>query len=136
MGRILFLDDMEHRHTEFKRLAHMIPPHDHEVVQVWTAEQAIKRLKSERFDQVFLDHDLSHEDIMVEVGAKSKMPTGMTVVDHIMTMQSPPLDVIVHSCNGPAAWQMAYRLAEHPSKIRVRRLAFPDLLVSLRNAAL
>lgn len=135
MGRILFLDDMVHRHDEFKRLAHMIPPHDHEIVQVWSAKQAIDRLTNEKFDQVFLDHDLSEEDIMVKVGGPSRVATGMDVVDFIVKMEEPPMDVIVHSCNGPAAWEMCYRLAEHPAKIRVRRLAFPDLLVSLRSAA-
>lgn len=134
MGRILFLDDMDHRHERFMKLVHMIPPYDHDVVQVWTADKAIKALSGEKFDQVFLDHDLSHEDIMVKVGADSKMPTGMTVVDFIMKMTDPPMDAIVHSCNSPAALEMAYRLAEHPAKIRVRRLAFPDLISAMQNA--
>lgn len=135
MGRILFLDDMEHRHKEFLRLSNMIPPHDHEIVQVWSAKQAIDKLKSETFDQVFLDHDLSEDDIMVKVGEKTKVQTGMDVVDFILKMEKPPMDVIVHSCNGPAAWQMSLRLSEHPAKIRVRKLAFPELLRALSASA-
>lgn len=135
MGRILFLDDMVHRHDTFKKYSCMIAPHDHEVVQAWTARQAIDRLKGEKFDQVFLDHDLCEDDIMVKVGDKTKVATGMDVVDFIMKMEEPPMDVIVHSCNGPAAWEMCYRLAEHPAKIRVRRLAFPDLVAALQRAA-
>jgi len=132
MGRILFLDDMEHRHTEFVKAT---LGHGHVIVQVWSAKEAIQKLEDERFDQVFLDHDLSEDDIMVKVGAPSKVRTGMDVVDHIMKMETPPPDVIVHSCNGPAAWQMALRLSEHPAKIRVRKLAFPELLRAIHASA-
>ncbi len=132
MGRILFLDDMEQRHSEFVKAT---LGREHVIVQVWSAKEAIQKLEEETFDQVFLDHDLSEDDIMVKVGSPSKVRTGMDVVDHIMKMESPPLDVIVHSCNGPAAWQMAYRLAEHPAKIRVRRLAFPELLRAIYASA-
>jgi CheY-like chemotaxis protein len=125
MGKILFLDDMDERHSNFIKAT---LGRGHEVVQVYRASEAIKKLGSEEFDQVFLDHDLSIDDIMVKVGKESKVPTGMTVVDHIMKMEKPPMDVIVHSCNGPAAWEMCYRLAEHPAKIRVQRLPFPELL--------
>ena len=126
MGKILFLDDMGWRHSEFTRRTDKMP--DAKVWQAHTAKGAIALLESETFDQVFLDHDLSDDDIMVKPGGKTKVPTGMDVVDFIMKMESPPMDIVVHSCNGPAALTMAYRLAEHPAKIRVRRLAFPELL--------
>lgn len=87
MGLILFLDDMENRHREFERFAR--GRNGHVIIQVHTAEEAIKLLQTMKFDQVFLDHDLSHEDIMVKVGEPSKVPTGMTVVDHILTMEEP-----------------------------------------------
>jgi len=133
MGRILFLDDMEQRHTEFIKAT---LGRGHVVVQVWTASDAIRQLNTGKFDQVFLDHDLSEDDIMIKVGAKSKVRTGMDVVDHILEMDPPPPEVIVHSCNGPAALQMAYRLAEHPAKIAVKRLAFPELLRAIYASAI
>jgi predicted O-methyltransferase YrrM len=128
MGKILFLDDMEERHKAFLKVSI-----GHEVVQVWCAEDAIAALKESQFDQVFLDHDLSEDDIMVRVGEDSKVPTGMTVVDHIMTMDAPPQDIIVHSCNGPAAWHMATKLEGHQSKGKVRKIAFPFLLQLMRG---
>lgn len=130
MGKILFLDDMEERHKEFQRVCRGA---GRDIVPVWTASAAIDQLCTEKFDQVFLDHDLSHDDIMVKVGEKSVVPTGMTVVDYILTMEDPPPDVIIHSCNGPAATEMEARLNQHPAKIRVRRHAFPFLMKQLRE---
>ena len=121
MGRILFLDDMDERHREFKRISI-----GHQVNHVYDAQRAIELLQTEKYDQVFLDHDLSREDIMIDVGEDGKVPTGMTVVDYILTMAEPPPDVIVHSCNGPAAIEMERRLATLP--IKVRRIAFPHLI--------
>lgn len=131
-GKILFLDDMGWRHSEFTRRTDMDPG-----VRVWQAHHAmgaIALLNSEIFDQVFLDHDLSEDDIMIVPGQKSQVPTGMTVVDHIMGMDNPPKDVIVHSCNEPAAMAMVVKLESHPAKIRVRRIAFPHLLQLLDNS--
>lgn len=132
MGKILFLDDMGWRHSEFTRRSDRWPK-----VRVWqahTAKGAIELLKSEQFDQAFLDHDLSEDDIMVTVGGPSKVPTGMDVVDHIMTMESPPMDIIVHSCNGPARDAMVAKLESHPAKPKVRGIPFPSLLVFLDAA--
>ncbi len=128
-GKILFLDDMGWRHSEFTRYTDRVK--DVRVWQAHNASGAIALLGSESFDQVFLDHDLSEDDIMVKVGEKTKVPSGMDVVDHILTMEKPPMDVIVHSCNGPASIEMVLRLESHPAKIRVRRLPFPELLRAL-----
>jgi predicted O-methyltransferase YrrM len=131
MGMILFLDDMETRHTEFDRYAR---GQGHVIIHVHTADEAIRSLSGGQFDQVFLDHDLSHEDIMVKVGEQSVVPTGMTVVDHILTMENPPLDVIVHSCNGPAREEMVRRLETLYPAIRVRGIPFPELVRRFRTA--
>ena len=131
--RVLFLDDMGWRHSEFTRQTDRRP--DVRVWQAHTAKGAIELLNSQEFDQVFLDHDLTEDDVMCVVGGPTVAPTGMTVVDHIMTMPAPPREVVVHSCNGPAAAAMHVRLEEHPAGIRVRRVPFPELirLLSLRN---
>lgn len=123
---VLFLDDMTWRHQEFSRIADYIT--DLLVTPVYSAAAAIKALNGEIYDQVFLDHDLSPEDVMMEPDGSSSTATGMDVVQHILTMQRPPLQVIVHSCNAPAAARMASRLESHPAGIWVRRIAFPELL--------
>ena len=134
MASILFLDDMEDRHREFMRAVRGTHAYAHAVVRVYTARDAIKALESQRFDQVFLDHDLSLDDIMIKVGADSKVPTGMQVVDHILKMEHPPGHVVVHSCNGPAAREMEDRLRES-TVAKVDRIPFPDLLSRIRMGA-
>lgn len=134
MAHVLFLDDMGWRHSEFIRRSDRQP--DVRVWQAHTAAEAITLLKSEVFDQVFLDHDLSEDDVLIKPGERPKVPTGMDVVDFILTMSEPPMDVIVHSCNGPAALEMVLRLESHQAKIRVRRIAFPYLLNAIDAAAL
>jgi CheY-like chemotaxis protein len=129
MGLILFLDDMQFRHDEFDRYARGM---GHDILHVETAADAITLLGTMQFDQVFLDHDLSVEDIMVKVGAESAFPTGMAVVDHIVKMENPPPDVIVHSCNGPAREEMVARLEAIRPAVRVRGIPFPDLIQRLR----
>lgn len=127
---VMFLDDMMERHRSFKYVA----PTDVEVKYVYTAQQAIDYIEAEHPTQVFLDHDLSEEDIMVAVGGKSSVPTGMTVVDHILKMDRPPMSIVVHSCNGPAAEEMVARLKEHPAGIKVLRIPFPHLMHSMRES--
>lgn len=128
--RVLFLDDTEWRHAEFLRL---VSDSGVELHRAWTAEQAIRLLRERRFDRVFLDHDLDESDVMCQVGQRTTAPTGMAVVDHILTMEAPPAHVVVHSCNAPAAAVMHVRLEQHPAGIRVSRCPFPFLLQSLRR---
>lgn len=131
---VLFLDDMETRHKEFERRIRQrydAKTYDILVHQVWTAEQAIERLESCTFVQVFLDHDLCESDIMVELGQATEVTTGMAVVDYICQMDSPPNEVVIHSCNGPAAIEMERRLREaHGDKpwMVIRRVPFPYLI--------
>lgn len=69
---------------------------------------------------------------MVAVGGKTKVPTGMDVVDHILKMERPPPEVVVHSCNGPAREEMVARLLTHPAKIKVTGIPFPSLILALK----
>lgn len=126
--RVLFLDDMGWRHAEFARALFKRGVEHVEVYRAWTADEAIKLLGEKEFDQVFLDHDLCENDIMIGVGESGSVPTGMVVVDHILTMDKPPLDIFVHSCNGPAREEMHRRLEESGRVTRVRSLPFPNLL--------
>lgn len=112
---VLFLDDMEERHRTFIRKFGM--QDDVRIWQVRSASEAIDTLKKVRdfgrhFAQVFLDHDLSLEDIMCPPGGPSKVPTGMDVVDFILQMKfgEQPRAAIVHSMNEPAAKVMVNKL--------------------------
>lgn len=125
--RVLFLDDMAWRHSEFAKALFKRGVERVEVHRAWTAEEAVEFLHMYDFDQVFLDHDLHENDVMVVVGERSEVPTGMAVVDHIVAMENPPKDIIVHSLNGPARFEMCRRLEERGG-IRVRNLPFHDLL--------
>ena len=126
IASVLFLDDSHWRHSAFTEITDLL--RDVRVSQAFNAATAIELLESQTFDQVFLDHDLDERDIMVPVGAASCAPTGMDVVDHILTMTQPPRRVIVHSCNAPAAHEMVARLQTHPAGINAREIAFPALL--------
>lgn len=128
---ILFLDDSVERHRTFTNSA---PLWEFRVFHSYTAAAAIEKIEAHRPVQVFLDHDLSEDDVMCVPGQPTRVPTGMTVVEHIMTMREPPTDVIIHSCNGPASEAMEARLREHPAGIRVRRIPFPSLIRSLHEA--
>lgn len=130
---VLFLDDNQARHASFRQI---VPSGVH-VTYVWTAQEAIAALDAITFQQAFLDHDLSEEDIMVEVGNSSRVPTGMTVVDHIVVSGKCPPQVVIHSCNEPAAIEMERRLRSRfctgdPQLVSswpsIVRLAFPRLI--------
>ena len=125
-ARVLFLDDMKTRHATFREATSNL---DIIVDAAWDADEAIQMLKDRPYDQVFLDHDLSEEDIMTEVGEKTSVPTGMAVVDFICMMEKPPMDVFVHSCNEPAAREMARRLRDSNENLKVRQLPFPHLIL-------
>src|ERR1700759_897001 len=100
MACVLFLDGDNERHRQFRNRTQALGyAGKFEMVYAHSAAQAIEALQAHEGEliQAFLDHDLSEEDIMVAVGAPSKVPTGMTVVDHILTMKRPPIAVTVHS---------------------------------------
>lgn len=114
---ILFLDDMEERHRAFMNKFGM-----RDGLRIWqarSATEAIDILKKVRdhgriFAQVFLDHDLSIDDIMCPPGGPSKVPTGMDVVDFIINMDltDQPREVYAHTLNPPAAQEMVRRLSD------------------------
>ena len=129
---VLFLDDMIWRHSGFSRIIDKMV--DVKLHKAYNAADAITYLENEKFDQAFLDHDLSEEDVMMAVGGKSTVPTGMAVVDFIVKMSNPPLNIIIHSCNIPASLEMEARLKSHPSGITVTRTPFPYLIDMIKSA--
>lgn len=133
MACLLFLDDDHSRHAQFRERADELGyGAKYKMIYVHTAAEAIEALQAHEGEliQAFLDHDLSEDDIMVAVGGSSKVPTGMAVVDHILTMKRPPVSVTVHSYNGPAAVEMCARLSELGT-IDVRRVPFASLLLKM-----
>lgn len=120
--RVMFLDDMAWRHTEFALALTRRGREDVELHRAWTAEEAKELLHMYDFDQVFLDHDLDEE----VAGAG----TGMDVVNWILGLEEKPsYEVIVHSMNGPARFEMVRRLED--GGLTVRNLDFYSLLKAL-----
>lgn len=133
MPCVLFLDDDHQRHGLFRaHVEHRGYPRRFHMLYAFTAAEAIQALREHEGDvlQAFLDHDLSEDDILVAVGAPTKVPTGMTVVDHILQMARPPTSVVVHSYNHAAAVEMCARLTALGT-IDVRRIPFAQMLLQL-----
>lgn len=123
-SKTLFLDDDEARHKAFADGFTRGGFADRfELVQCRTAAEAIAALDAGGVVDAFLDHDLCEEDVMSVPGEPTKVPTGMAVVDHILQMESPPAQVVVHTMNPPAADEMCRRLAAS-GKILVHRISF------------
>lgn len=94
--RILVLDDDEIRHEQFRDNLK-----EHSVVHVYTAEEAGEALAKEKFDLVYLDHDL--QDFQNNPSGYGVVEqTGMDVARYIARYLAPqkhPSKVIVHSWN-------------------------------------
>lgn len=105
--RIMFLDDDEGRHRIFSDMI----GRSADIVHVRSYDEAVRELAAscvDPFDIVFLDHDLSEEDVMILPGQPTKCKTGMDVVSYITSMQEGvrPSRAVVHSMNTPAREQM------------------------------
>lgn len=125
--RVLFLDDMEHRHQAFLKAARRTP--DCVVVCCWTAAQAILQLDSdEPFDVAFLDHDLDDAHYAVvgqeDWGEAARERSGMAVAQHVAEMPEHrrPRRTVIHSWNGPASVAMCKLL--HAAGVPVARIPF------------
>jgi hypothetical protein len=114
MNYVLFLDDDRVRHARFRaRIEAVGFARRHQLLYAFTAADAIDALRAHEgaISTAFLDHDLCEDDHWVRPGAPSKVPTGMAVVDHIVTMRQPPPAITVHSFNHHAAVAMCSRLS-------------------------
>ncbi|HMG22462.1 MAG TPA: cyclic-phosphate processing receiver domain-containing protein [Kofleriaceae bacterium] len=133
MDHLLFLDDDRDRHAHFRARVEALGYRErHRLIYVFTAAEAISALQDHEGEiaQAFLDHDLCEDDHWVVPGAPSRVPTGMAVVDHIVTMRRPPPVITVHSFNYQAALAMCARLAALP-RVAVKRIPFSQLLCQL-----
>ena len=130
MDYVLFLDDDHERHTHFRaRIEALGYAGRRQLLYVFTAAEAIDALQAHDGEivEAFLDHDLCEDDHWVAPGAPSKVPTGMAVVEHIVTMRKPPAVITVHSFNYQAAVAMCARLSTLPT-VAVQHIPFGQLL--------
>ncbi len=116
--RILFLDDSEDRQLAFWKLVDQSGG-DHELAAPRTAQGAIDFLREqERYDHVFLDHDLDETD---------PAHTGQVVAEYIalhLEAAKLPGRVTVHSWNTGGALSMVAAMREACPKLWVDRLPF------------
>lgn len=126
--KIITLDDMEERARAFRK---WFIGHEH--THVYTAKDAIEKMKNERFDLVMLDHDLAEEHYLIQSEGLSETwqpgmtkyspGTGMDVVDFMVKKESPMAKtVIVHSYNPVRAPEMFRKLDD--AGFIVHRLPF------------
>jgi hypothetical protein len=118
---VLFLDDNPLRTKKFRSdipFAHCVQ----------TAEKCIKTLQSEpHWDYLFLDHDLGGETYV----KSDRADCGMEVVRWLCDNPWPIDQIIVHSCNKPAADNMTARLTVHGYE--VKQISFINLGPILRT---
>jgi hypothetical protein len=94
--KILFFDDDELRHVQFKRLV----KHNYhaEFFYAYDVKQAKKMLSEQYFSVVSLDHDMSGQ-----IYQPSGEGTGYEVAEFIATLDTKPNIAIVHSFNEKGA---------------------------------
>jgi CheY-like chemotaxis protein len=111
--RVLILDDEPARQTLLG-----MKWANHDVVQAWTASEAILALNDDPFDVVSLDHDL---------GPASR-GDGTRVARYIaaMTPERRPAVALVHSANPVGAKAMMDILARVTDARRIDPLTFPE----------
>lgn len=123
--RVLFLDDDDDRHRAFQRNAI-----GHELVAVYSYDAAAEVLAKlvageiERFEQMFLDHDLSWNAAMGAPLAEEK--TGRHVAELVaaLPIEKRPDHVVIHSFNDAGARAMHRILYDAGFRGRVLRSPF------------
>lgn len=106
--KILILEDNESRIKLFKdKLGHA----ELELYVAETADKAIDMIDNNKFEVVFLDHDLGGK-VYVDSGEHN---TGHTVAKHVAELEL-SMPVIIHSFNTVGATNMYKYLTEHGHK--------------------
>ena len=83
-------------------------PLNYEVISAYSVEEAKNLMSKYKFSYLFLDHDLSEEDIMCIPGQKTLCPTGMDFVDWLIKNYNPCdfMHIKCHSWNSSARLRM------------------------------
>ncbi len=112
MLKILFVDDDPIRHQYFAKK--FTDNTKFEVTQVTLVETAMVLLQNEKWDLVFLDHDMADHEPLNEIREMygTHKLTGQTITRFIKTLPNSmhPKEVIVHSWNIEAAIKMVQDL--------------------------
>lgn len=102
--KVFVLDDSQHRLDIF---AKKLKKHDVDLVK--TSKQAISKLKKNKYDFIFLDHDLGGKQMVWD-----EDNCGMQVVDYIIKSKKHKESIIyIHSYNAPRAKEMTKRLKDN-----------------------
>jgi len=122
--KILFIDDSPYRHIDFTKL---IPDAD----MVFNYKQAINALCHTMYDIIFLDHDLSEEDIGCLPGVTNKDKTGTDIVNFMVQNNIKPTEaVVIHSFNPIGSDRMERILQDVGIKVLKLFLDLITLIVS------
>ena len=116
--KILFLDDNKHRHRAVT--GHMT------FDAVFTASECIYKLEKNKYDFVFLDHDLNDQEM---VNSFTEEETGYTVAKWISENKPEIGLIIVHSLNPAGSENMASLLKA--SGYFVTKIPFLSLVSSI-----
>ena len=131
---VLFLDDDENRHHEFKKIMDEVNEEaklgvgtreEYDIVD--TAEKAIEALKTDKYEVVFLDHDLGGK---VYVNSSDK-DTGAEVARWLKVNPTPISMIIVHTLNPDGSKNMLKELYDGDYSAH----CLPFLLPGYHNAA-
>lgn len=96
---IFILDDSRVRHERFQQ--HLKGAN---VVQAWTASEAYPLLRHQKFDVVFLDHDLDESG--VRCGSGTEIVTAIAVLHRMSMYPSHDARHCIHSLNPAKAQEM------------------------------
>lgn len=99
--RILFLDDNEERHKRFRYNSIGC-----DVTHVYSYAEALAALSGDRFDQVFLDHDLSEVASCGMAGPDEKTGYHVACIVAEMPEEKRPELAVIHSFNTAGAKRM------------------------------
>lgn len=112
--RVLFLDDMEARHSLFRDIA---ANHNISVDHAYTAEQAISMLEKGDYDGASLDHDLADEHYSAPYASPSMGGTAHSgrAVARWIAEHGKPHNVAIHSFNPDGSLSMRDTLVANPA---------------------
>lgn len=104
--KILFLDDMDHRHTYVR---HAIDK-KHQITQCHNVTQAKEKL-NDKFDVIMLDCDL-HDDHYMGIKNENTPENGVDLVQYILDQKLQLPTIFVHSLNATEAPRMVDMLMQ------------------------
>lgn len=138
--KILFVDDMDSRHESFNyQLDHYEDKLGavHDVVCVYSGDEALKIIAAENFDVMFLDHDLAdvhYAEHLLDDPHVLESPeisgTDLAIAVALLPLNRQPSNVVIHSWNRHGAKRMRGIISTAPGKMRAIECKFNDNILS------